>query len=273
MLTLKKYPSFNFQSEAANMARNGTDNHGKEVALSGSDLYQQLDRYLGEVCLELFRAAPQDDAALIHYLVPAFTRYTSGSQSVNRLLQYVNRHYVKRAVDDDRGWLRLNDVLETVAKSITSDDTREKISKKLREKKAEELRAWGYVEGSSPEQMQAAEAAAEAGSAADRVVPLSTLALRRFRMDSIEPLLAIPKGKKAKANAKKKAAAAIASGVPPPPKGRLARAVKYLLESDDINEADRRKMAIALSELLRKVGIRVDHVLRKKLDKYIGTGE
>ncbi|KAH8834941.1 hypothetical protein DL96DRAFT_1665965 [Flagelloscypha sp. PMI_526] len=269
------YNYFNFQNDS--MTRSfvpiSNNKEEKDGVMSGADLYTQLDNYLSDVCSEIFLAAPHDDTTLIHYLIPAFTRFQSGSQSVNRLLQYVNRHYVKRAVDDDRGWLRLNEVLQNVAKSITSEDTREKISKKLKEKKTEELRVWGYVDGGTPESMAAAEAAAEAGSDPDRIVPLNTLALRRFRLDTIGPLLAIPKSKKAKQKAKQKAAAAVANGAPPPPKGRLARAVKHLLESDEIEETDRRRMAIALAELLRKCGVPMNHVLRKKLDKYIATGE
>ncbi|PCH33201.1 hypothetical protein WOLCODRAFT_53504, partial [Wolfiporia cocos MD-104 SS10] len=232
---------------------------------SGTDLYEQLDRYYAETARELFLGAPTDDATLIHYLVPCFNRYAAGAQSVSRLLNYVNRHYVKRAVDEDRGWLRLSDVLDAVARTIQEDDTREKIQRRLRERRTQELRKWGYVDGASPAELAHAEAYAEAASAPDRVVPLVSVAYRRFRIEVLEPLLAVPKmqgkGKKKKppANGDK----------PAMPKGRLARAVKELLESKGGDEEERHRLAGELGVALRTCGIKVDHPLRKKLDKFI----
>jgi hypothetical protein len=69
--------------------------------------------------------APDDYARLIRYLVPCFNRYNASSSSVNRLLNYVNRHYVKRTVDEVKRWLRLNDVFDAVAKTITDSYQRE----------------------------------------------------------------------------------------------------------------------------------------------------
>ena len=53
------------------------------------------------------------------------------------------------------------------------------------------------------------------------------------------------------------------------PKGRLARAVKHLLESGEVEDEERDRMAAELAVILRTVGIRADHPLRKKLDKYV----
>jgi len=188
---------------------------------------------------------------------------------VNRLLNYVNRHYVKRAVDEDKGWLSVNDVLQHVAKTMTAEDTREKLSSRMQEKRVDELKKWGFVDGGSRELMSQAEASAEAASAPDRIVPLSSLAHRRFRIEVIEPLLAIPKihGKKAKNKIPK----AGGGSAPPGPKGRLARAVKELLESKGGDEEERAKLALELSKVLRNTGVRIDHPLRKKLHKFNGT--
>lgn len=238
------------------------DSKGKA---SGTDLYEQLDRYYADVARELFLGAPSDDATLVHYLVPCFNRYSAGAQSVSRLLNYVNRHYVKRAADEDRGWLRLSDVLDAVARTIQETDTREQIQQRLRERRTEELKKWGYTEGAGQAAMLQAEAYAEAASASDRVVPLSALAHRRFRIEVIDPLLAVPKmrgkGKKKKppANGDK----------PPMPRGRLARAVKELLESKGGDAEEKRRLAGELAICLRTVGVKVDHPLRKKLDKYL----
>ena len=235
---------------------------------SGADLYEQLDHYYADVAREIFLGAPADDASLIHYLVPCFNRYSAGTQSVSRLLNYVNRHYVKRAIDEDRGWLRLADVLDAVARTIREDDTREKVQKRLRERRTEELKKWGYREGDPPARVAQIESYAEAASAPDRVVSLTAVAYRQFRIQVIEPLLAAPKLKASKGG-KKKRPPPTNSEKPPLPRGRLARAVKELLESKGGDEEETRRLAGELAIALRTVGIKVDHPLRKKLDKYI----
>ena len=153
------------------------------------------------------------------------------------------------------------------------------------------MKRWGYVESegesasagagvgtdaaASSESLARAEAAAEAASPPDRIVPLSSMAHRRFRLEVIKPLLAVPKGKKAKKKYKKppnptSAAALSVDGDSNGPKSRLARAVKELIESKDSDSLeDRRKMAAELNDMLGTVGIPVDHVLRKKLDKFL----
>jgi len=225
-------------------------------------LYKQLDQYFADTAREILFAAPEDSTTLVHYLVPSFTRYSAGALSVNRLLNYVNRHYVRRNVDEDRGWFSVNDFITVMAKSIKPGDDTRAMSKLVQEKKMDELRKWGLVEGESSEIAQA-EASAEAASPLERVVPISSLAHRRFRIEVIEPLLAIPKmhGKKAKNKATK-------SGGPPGPKGRIARAVKDLLESEGIDDQERATLALGMSKVLRSTGVRIDHPLRKKLDKF-----
>ncbi|KDQ54915.1 hypothetical protein JAAARDRAFT_160229 [Jaapia argillacea MUCL 33604] len=240
----------------------------KRPPVSGTDLYEEVDKYYTEVAKELFLGAPHDDSTLIHYLIPCFNRYSAGAQSVNRLLNYVNRHYVKRAVDEDKGWLRLNEMFVDVAKDIREDDTREKISQKLRDKKLDELKKWGWEENGSKELLARAEASAEAASAPDRVVPLSSLAYRRFRIAVIDPLLAVPKGKH-KGKVKKPSAGG--DRLPQGPKGRLARAVKELLESQGVNEEERETLIRDMAACLRLVGIKVDHPLRRKLDRFVAA--
>lgn len=237
----------------------------EKIKPSGTDLYEQLDRYYADVARETYLGTPHDDASLVHYLLPCFNRYSAGGQAVNRLLNYVNRHYVKRAVDEDKGWLRLADVFDAVAKSIQEDDTRDKIQKRLRERRSEELKRWGYQDGASAEVLAQSEACAEAASPPDRVVPLSSMALRRFRIEVIDPLLAVPKSKKGK----KKKPPAVNGDKPPLPKGRLARAVKELLEGEGYENDERDRIARELAILLRTVGVRIDHPLRKKLDKFL----
>ncbi|KAJ7505431.1 hypothetical protein B0H11DRAFT_2340219 [Mycena galericulata] len=254
------YRYFTSQSETKSNARSTGE------PASGTDLYQQLDSFYLVAAREVLLGAPQDDSTLIHYIVPCFNRFSVGAMSVNRLLNYVNRHYVKRAVDEDKGWLRLNDVLESVAKTITADDSREKISERLKEKRTDELKKWGYKADGSGESMASAEACAEAASPPDRIVSVSSLAHRRFRTEVFEPLLAVPvvKGKKTKNKIPKTTGA-------PLPKGRLARAVKELLESKGGDEEERSRLVRDLAAALRIVGVRPDHPLRKRLDKFIAS--
>ena len=240
----------------------------EKARASGTDLYEQLDRYYAAAARELLLGAPADDSTLVRYLVPCFSRYSAGAQAVSRLLNYVNRHYVKRAVDEDRGWLRVADVLDAVARTIREDDTREKVQRRLRERRAEELKKWGYMDGDPPARVAQIEAYAEAASPPDRVVPLTAVAYRRFRLEVIEPLLEPAVKKKGKGGKKKKPPSANGDK-PPMPRGRLARAVKELLESEGGDEEERRRLAGELAVALRTVGIKVDHPLRKKLDRFL----
>lgn len=262
------WSSFTSQSEA-HPATGSATARGKAPAGS-SDIYDQLDRYFAEVCQEIALNVPDDDTTLLHFLVPSFKRYSSGAQSVNRLLSYVNRHYVKRAVDEDRGWLRLNDVLDSVVKTITIEDTREKISKRLREKRAEELKRWGYTDGDSSERLTRAEACSEAASSIDRIVPIASLAHRRFRTEVVEPLLLAPKSK-GTSKAKHKIPKTPVGAAPYRPKGRLGRAVQHLMTAEDVEEDDKLRLISDLSQALETIGVRPDHSLRKRIEKYLST--
>ena len=163
------------------------------------------------------------------------------------------RHIASRETRAHRSW--------PVARTLQDNETRDQIQKKIKERRTEELKKWGYEDGGSSELLALAEACAEAASPLDRVVPLTSLAHRRFRVEVIDPLLAVPKakkGKKKKSNGDK----------PAQPKGRLARAAKELLEREDIDVDEKRRVAGELALVLRTVGIKVDHPLRKKLEKY-----
>ncbi|KAG9308764.1 hypothetical protein JVU11DRAFT_11555 [Chiua virens] len=173
-------------SSAANTCKQG---------LSGSDLYEHLNKYYADLTQELLLGTPENDTTLVQYIVSSFKRYSVGAHSVDRLLNYVNKHYVKRAIDEDRGWLTLGDIFSAVAKSIGEGDTQEKIAKKLRVMRITELKKWGYEENGSSGSLALAEQCAEAASTSDRIVPLGALALRRFRTEFIEFLMTAPKMK------------------------------------------------------------------------------
>lgn len=165
--------------------------------------------------------------------------------------------------------MRLTDVLDAVAKTLTNKDTREEITSRLREKRRDELKRWGYVEGGTTEVLAAAEACAEAASPLERVVPVSSLGHRRWRTEVVEPLLSVPKSK----GKRKGKGAAPAPNTDKGPKGRLARAVKDLIEGPDANDSSSLELALSLANSLRLCGIRMDHPLRKKLDKFVASSK
>ncbi|KAL1679499.1 FAD binding domain-containing protein [Schizophyllum commune] len=198
-------------------------------SLSGADLYTQLDRYFAATARDVLLAAPAADAsppsalALPRFLGPAFARYNAAARAAGRLLHYLDRHYVKRAVDEDRGWLRAADAF--AGAPPPPGLPRAELAARLRAYRLIVLKSWGWDEGEGDAAARAlAEAAAEAGSAPDRVVPVNAMALRRFRTEVVDPLLAVPKAKGKKKGKKRPGA---------DPRGRLARAVKALLEPEN----------------------------------------
>ena len=275
----------------------------------GYDVYDQLDAYFVDVARDVLLGAPQDDSTLVHYLVPCFTRYSTGAQSINRLLNYVNRQYVRRAVDEDKGWLRVSDIISEVvaeaggggggggATAATTaaagvhhrlgsstgpgSGSHRKITEKMRERRAAELRRWGAPDGGTTEQLAQAEACAEAASAPGRVVPVLSLAYRCFRTEVLEPLLVVPKPKgEGKKKKKYKGRDAASAAVVPAateadkaaatvgPRGRLARAVKELLESKEAGEEEQNRLASEMADMLMRTGVRGDHPLRRRLRKH-----
>lgn len=220
-----------------------------KAAISGSDLYGQLDQYYAGVARGLLSEAPEDHIDLIQYLIACFTRYQAGAQSINRMLDYVNRHYVKRAVDDGFGWLFTGDIPDGVASKIKGYGG-VKTAKKLEARRKTQLEAWGYGKGGSMEQ---AERCAESASALEHIVPLSSLALRRFRTEFLEPLL----------NAFQ------IHGAQGTRSGRLARAVRELLETTPGGEDEKRRIAVEMADMMMSVGVPANQPLRKKLEKYV----
>ena len=282
----------------------------------GQEVYDRLDAYFADVAREVFLGAPLDDSALAQYLVPCFIRYSAGARSVDRLMDYLNRLYVKRAVDWDKGWPRFGDIISSglaegqaaalapgrrsgvaVVKGGHGDGDEQarsgcvashrRIAEKMQERRAAELRRWGAPpDGATAEQLALAEACAEAGGASECVVPVLSLAYRRFRTEVMAPLLAVPRPKgESKGRDKKKkregmtqgrdstAAMATAAVVPTAeankaPRGRLARSVKEFLESKGGGEEERTRFAREMADMLMRVGIRPEHPLRRRLGKH-----
>ena len=233
----------------------------------GTSLYLLLDKYFADLALEVLVGVPEDDTALIQYLNTSFKRYVVGAHSIDRLFACVNRHYVKRAIDNDRGWLRLGDMLDTVAESIQKGHTREQITQRLKKKRADELKRWGYEVGGPAEKLAEAELCAEAASSLDCVVSLEALALRRFRTEFVEPLLAAPRMKR---NRRRPGASTTDGHKDNLSKCRLGRILEKSLR---VYSGDSElKQWGDLAMMLRIVGIQHTHPMRKKLDKFLATG-
>jgi hypothetical protein len=160
---------------------------------------------------------------------------------------------------------------------------RRMIAEKMRERRAAELRRWGAPEGATAEQLALAEACAQAGSAGECVVPVLSLAYRRFRTEVLEPLLAvpIPKGE-SKSKGKKKKRKGTMQGRDSPAtmaivavvtaaevdKARLARSVKEFFGSKRRDGEERNEFACEMADMLMRVGIRPEHPLRRRLGRH-----
>ncbi|KAH9994398.1 hypothetical protein BJV77DRAFT_1059945 [Russula vinacea] len=228
----------------------------------GHAIYDRLDEYFVDVAREVLLGAPMDDSALVHYLVPCFIRYSTGAQSINRLLNYVNRQYVRRAVDEDKG---PHPSGGGGGAATGRDDGRgstgshKRIAEKMRERRAAELRRWGAPEGGTAEQLALAEACAEAASAPEHVVPVLSLAYSAFVPSRRERAR-----RRRTRGSRGKTVDEAATG----PRGRLARSVKELLESKGGDEEEQNRLACEMADMLMRAGVRPDHPLRRRLRKY-----
>lgn len=192
---------------------------------------------------------------LIQYLISCFNRYLAGARYINRLLHYLNRHYVEPAVGAGKGWLRSDNVLHHGAppKDMKEWAMLGNTEMNRMERGLAELRAWGYDDGGSAELMSEAESCAESASANDQVVPVCSLALRRFRTEFLDPLLSAPEP--------------LTQGGET--KGRLPRAVKELLERTPGGEEEKGRIAAELAGMMKSVGVRGNQYLRERLEGYV----
>ena len=67
---------------------------------------------------------------------------------------------MKGAIDEDRGWLCLSDIIDELIHPSNETDSLDTISMKLQQRRALELEKWGYREGDPPEDLAVAEASA-----------------------------------------------------------------------------------------------------------------
>lgn len=252
------YNYFMARSEAANSSNKSLSTH-----VNGTDLYNKLDEYYTNTAHELFLGAP-DDTTLIHYLLSRFNHYNTGAISINRLLNCLNQHYVQYAIKEGKGWFHGDNTIGGDATGIRAAYSWASVSQRQEDRRVHQLKKWGYKDGSSAQRLAQAEACAEAASRLDCVVPLSSLALRRFRTEVIEPLLQVPgiegMGKLDPPAIDKTKAVA--------PEGQLIRAMKTL-ETKDGDEAEKRRLGAELRIMLRIVGVRPNKLPQKKKSRQV----
>lgn len=131
-----------------------------------------------------------------------------------------------------------------------------------------ELKKWEYKDGDSRENA-VAEARAEAASPLGRIVPVSSLAHRRFRIEVLEPLLSYAKSNDS-IRPRSKLKSPIAC-LPYRQKGRLAWAVQNFCDSSSISES--RPVLVALDSALSTAGVGQGTHLRKWLHHLLSATE
>ncbi|KAK0507616.1 hypothetical protein JMJ35_010139 [Cladonia borealis] len=71
--------------------------------LLGEDLYQNLKAYLKSHLDELYeRSKGHVDEALLSYYIREWDRYTTAAKYTNHLFRYLNRHWVRREIDEGK---------------------------------------------------------------------------------------------------------------------------------------------------------------------------
>ncbi|WVR06630.1 hypothetical protein IAU60_003662 [Kwoniella sp. DSM 27419] len=73
------------------------------ASLQGADLYRSLHTWLSEHCREMREESEKlSDLELLKYYAQQWDRYTTGARYVNKLFNYLNKHWVKREKDEGR---------------------------------------------------------------------------------------------------------------------------------------------------------------------------
>ncbi|TFY70786.1 hypothetical protein EVG20_g2206 [Dentipellis fragilis] len=226
--------------------------------MPGWDVYERLDIYYTSVVQELLAEAAADTVALVQHLVPTYTRYTAGAARLRRVLYYLERTFIKKAVFKGRGWLACGDI--NMNEWMRADHWQLNVKANYGDLVTAKLKKWGWEKGEPQDILALAESCAEAASGSNCIIPLASLARRRFRAQVLEPLL----GPDANMSAKQ------GEGGPSGSEGRLESAVKELIESTDGAGKEKIRLAKDVAHMLKTCGVQPDHPVRKRLDDHIG---
>ncbi|KAI5307034.1 hypothetical protein KEM56_005427 [Ascosphaera pollenicola] len=76
---------------------------GTGAQLLGEDLYNKLGEYLTSHLAQVYQQSlSHHDEALLSFYIREWQRYTTAAKYVNHLFRYLNRHWVKREVDEGK---------------------------------------------------------------------------------------------------------------------------------------------------------------------------
>ena len=76
---------------------------GSAAHLLGEDLYNNLKDYLADHLNDVRELAPTDkDDELLQYYIKQWENFTTAAGFVNHLFKYLNRHWVKREIDEGK---------------------------------------------------------------------------------------------------------------------------------------------------------------------------
>ncbi|KAF9072851.1 hypothetical protein BDP27DRAFT_1319509 [Rhodocollybia butyracea] len=185
--------------------------------------YRKVDDFFAERAKKIFDNVPDDSSSdLARYIVTEFARYSTAAQISFRMLSHMQRMFIALRVQEGYGWS-----LVPVHDASFLAETREY--------KAER---WGYRKGSDSNlgTWDEVESWAEAGSALNCIVPIPSLAFRRFRIVFLEPLLL---------------------------SDRLSIAVGELLTSDLPEDME---LILSMRNVFRRSGIDPENLVRVKLE-------
>ena len=71
--------------------------------LLGEDLYNNLKTYLNQHLTQLKgQSRSHSDEALLTFYIKEWDRYTTAAKYINHLFRYLNRHWVKREMDEGK---------------------------------------------------------------------------------------------------------------------------------------------------------------------------
>ncbi|KAI9751273.1 MAG: hypothetical protein M1835_001245 [Candelina submexicana] len=91
------------QKAVSNSSGGIVNNAHRGAHLLGEDLYQNLNGYLAAHLTQISgHAANHTDEALLSYYIREWDRYTTAAKFVNHEFKYLNRHWVKREMDEGK---------------------------------------------------------------------------------------------------------------------------------------------------------------------------
>ncbi|KAE9395850.1 hypothetical protein BT96DRAFT_922588 [Gymnopus androsaceus JB14] len=203
--------------------------------------YKKIHDFFAERAKKVFdNAHVESGLQLVRYVLAEFSGFSAAVRLVSRMLAYFDRHLVSTLVQEGSGW-------SSAGRPVThghpkNPDLRLKLEIALK------VERWGYHKDAGSKNLgtlEEVESWAEAGSTLDCIVPMSSLAYRRFRMIVLEPLF---------------------SG-----EGGLITAIEGLLDRTQNQElalSERESLVLRLRGAFRRCGVDPEQPVRVKLESY-----